>query len=84
MEDPIANSSVLVLPKQTAPAFHKRSVVVASNFGTKFDKIRDAAVVRMSFVQNISLMATGTPSSLPTKPLALRSSDASAIFKAFL
>ncbi|MBO7660140.1 MAG: UDP-N-acetylmuramate--L-alanine ligase, partial [Bacteroidaceae bacterium] len=40
---------------------HKRSVVVASNSGTKLDKILEAAVVRMPFVQNISLIARGTP-----------------------
>ena len=46
VDEPIANSSQLVLPTITAPAASSRATAVASNGGTKDSSIRDEAVVR--------------------------------------
>src|ERR1700690_3709391 len=67
-EEPMANSSRLVLPSITAPASHKFWVTVDSYGGTKLPRILDAAVVRVPLVQNRSLMASGKPSSAPIAP----------------
>src|ERR1700722_13813925 len=50
VEEPIANSSMLVLPTKIAPSARNRSITVASNGGTKFSRIRDAQVVRTPLV----------------------------------
>ena len=63
VEDPIANSSQLVLPTMTAPAASSRATTVASYGGTKCSRIFDAAVVRTPRVHRLSLSATGTPAS---------------------
>jgi len=50
VEEPIANSSMFVLPIKTAPSERSRSITVASKGGTKFSRIRDAHVVRTPLV----------------------------------
>src|SRR5215510_6020834 len=47
VDEPIANSSQLVLPTMTAPAALRRSTAVASNGGTNDSRMRDEAVVRI-------------------------------------
>src|SRR6186997_2555321 len=42
-DEPIANSSQLVLPTMTAPAASRRATAVASNGGTNASSIREAA-----------------------------------------
>ena len=62
-DDPIANSSQLVLPTTIAPAACSRDTAVASYGGTKSTSMRDDAVVRTPAVQRLSLIAIGTPCS---------------------
>src|SRR5438093_12360190 len=62
-DEPIANSSQLVLPTITAPARSRRATAVASYGGTNASRIRDAAVVRTPRVQRLSFSAIGTPAS---------------------
>ena len=61
VDEPIANSSQLVLPMKTAPAASRRETAVASKGGTNDSRIRDEAVVRTPRVQRLSLRATGMP-----------------------
>ena len=61
VDDPIANSSRLVLPMMMAPAFSRRSTTVASYGGTKPARIFEDAVVGTPAVHMLSLIATGTP-----------------------
>ena len=75
VDDPIANSSQLVLPTMTAPAACSRSTTVASYGGTNVSRIRDDAVVRMPRVQMLSLSATGTPASGADGELAAATID---------
>src|SRR5439155_7348275 len=74
-EDPMANSSQLVLPIRTAPASWSRTHGVQSYGGTYGSRIFDPAVLRMPFVASTSLRATGMP---PTgggrSPLRIESS----------
>src|SRR5215470_11576061 len=63
VDEPIANSSQLVLPMTTAPAVSRRTIAVASYGGTNASSARDEAVVLMPRVQMLSLIATGTPAS---------------------
>src|SRR5947209_15113296 len=58
-DDPMANSSQLVLPTTIAPACSRRDTTVASYGGTKCSSMRDEAVVRRPRVQMLSLMAIG-------------------------
>ena len=62
---PMANSSMLVFPTITAPAAFKLSTACAEYGGTKLKRILELHVVRRSFVQILSLTATGTPASAP-------------------
>src|SRR5439155_19811899 len=62
-DDPIANSSQLVLPTMTAPAASRRATAVASYGGTNVSRMRDEAVVRMPRVHRLSFSATGMPAS---------------------
>src|SRR4029078_5098253 len=78
-DEPMANSSRVVLPTITAPAFHRFAVTVLSYGGTKPFRMFEAAVVCTPSVQNRSLMASGTPSSRPASPLARRPSAALAL-----
>src|SRR3569833_3925958 len=51
-DEPMANSSLLVLPSSTAPSRQSCEVTVDSYVGTKFSRMREHAVVRMPVVQN--------------------------------
>ena len=77
VDEPIANSSMFVLPNTTASAAFSRSTASASYGGTKFASILLEQVVRTPFVQSTSFTATGTPASRPSgAPLARFSSTA--------
>src|SRR5436190_8377957 len=65
VDEPIANSSRLVLPTMMAPAFSRRSTTVALYGGTNPARIFDDAVVGTPAVHMLSLMAIGTPCSGP-------------------
>ncbi len=61
MDEPIANSSMLVLPRTTAPASRRRSVMWAS-YGARYpSRIREPAVHCPPLSDTRSLSATGTP-----------------------
>src|SRR5579864_857434 len=45
VDEPIANSSMLALPTNTAPSARSFAITVASKGGTKFSRIFDAQVV---------------------------------------
>src|ERR1700683_3414199 len=66
VEDPIANSSMLVLPRMIAPACFSRRVIVASYGGCHPARMLEPQVVGMPTVVNTSLTATGTPASGPS------------------
>ena len=74
----MANSSRLVLPRNTAPAFSNCAVTVLSYGGTNGSRMRLPAVVRTPWVQNRSLMPSGMPASGPASPAASAASAASA------
>ncbi len=61
--DPIANSSMFVLPITTAPAASRRATQVAVYTGVKPSRMREPAVVTRPRVESTSLIATGTPRS---------------------
>src|SRR5947209_10336924 len=61
VEEPIANSSQLVLPTTIAPARSRRVTTVASYGGTNDSRIFDPAVVRTPRVQRLYFSAIGTP-----------------------
>src|SRR3954464_9191934 len=65
VEEPMANSSRLVLPTITAPASRRRVTTVASYGGSQPSRIRDEHVVATPRVHMLSLRATGTPASGP-------------------
>src|SRR5678815_1557080 len=54
-DEPIANSSMFVLPTSTVPAFFSPSTTKASYGATKFSSIRDPQVVRSPAVMITSL-----------------------------
>src|SRR5439155_3730350 len=60
VDEPMANSSRLVLPMATAPASRSRRTTVASYGGRQPSRMRDEHVVGMPRVQRLSLRATGT------------------------
>src|SRR5215469_1851638 len=64
-DEPIANSSMFVLPTITASAASSRSTTVAENGGWKFASTFEPHVVSESFTQKRSLTAIGTPASNP-------------------
>src|SRR5680860_1499753 len=75
VDDPIANSSMFVLPRITQPASRRRVTTVASYGGTQPSRILDPQVVGIPAVAITSLTATGTPASGPSgSPSARRSS----------
>ena len=79
VDEPIANSSMLVLPRMTAPAASSRSITVASYGGTNRSRIFEPHVVRTPFVHSTSFTAVGTPSIGPFgRPVRHRSSAAEA------
>ena len=63
--EPMANSSILVFPIITAPAFSRFKTASAEKVGTKLPKILEEQVVSISCVHILSLIATGTPASGP-------------------
>src|SRR6478735_7062683 len=63
VDEPIANSSRLVLPRITTPASNSRVVTVASYGGSQPCRILDPAVVGIPFWTTMSLSASGTPAS---------------------
>src|SRR6185369_4450258 len=77
-EDPIANSSMFALPIVTAFAPASRATTVASYGGTKPSSMRDPHVVRIPFVQKISLCTKGIPQSGAAAPRASAASARSA------
>src|SRR5439155_18065805 len=62
VDEPIANSSVFVLPSTRRPCSLQRSITVASYTGRYPSRILDPAVVGMPFVPITSFTAIGTPS----------------------
>src|SRR6188472_4506401 len=75
VDEPIANSSRLVLPTMTAPASRNRRTTVASYGGRQPSRIRDEHVVASPRVHKLSLIAIGTPASGPgSSPRATMSS----------
>src|SRR5437773_3453446 len=65
VDEPMANSSRLVLPMTMAPAARSRSTTVASYGGFHPSRMRDEQVVGTPRVHRLSLRATGTPASGP-------------------
>src|SRR3954464_15786605 len=61
VDDPIANSSMFVLPRIGMPAARNRAVTVASYGDVQPSRIFDPQVVGMSVVVNTSFSASGTP-----------------------
>src|SRR5450759_729447 len=81
--EPMANSSVLVLPTMTAPASTNRVTTVASYGGRQPSRIRDEQVVGTPRVHRLSFSATGTPANRPgSSPDATRWSMAVACARA--
>ena len=64
VDEPIANSSVFVLPRSESPAAFTRAATVASKTGTYPLRIFEPAVVSIPFVEMTSLSAIGMPSPL--------------------
>jgi hypothetical protein len=78
-EDPIANSSQLVLPTRTAPAASSRSHAAQSYGGTKASRIFEPHVVRMPFVASTSFSASGMPAAAGSaSPAAILASTSAA------
>src|SRR5438477_2494959 len=73
-DEPIANSSMLVLPTSTLPARFSPSTTKASYGAVKFSSMREPQVVRSPAVISTSLCAIGTPVSAPASPFAIRAS----------
>src|SRR5262245_33153725 len=69
---PIANSSMLVLPRITRPASRSFVTSVASYGGRQPSRILEAAVVGTPLVTITSFTATGTPASGPSRSPAAR------------
>ena len=83
VEEPIANSSMLVLPRIGRPAARTLATTVASYGGTQPSRILEPQVVGSPLVASTSLTAIGTPSSAEAGlPAARRSSDARAAARA--
>src|SRR3984957_8769037 len=79
VEEPMANSSKLVLPMMIAPACRSRLVTVDSYGGCQPARMREPQVVGMPTVVKRSLTATGTPASGPSgAPVRRRSSTSAA------
>ena len=63
--EPIANSSMFVLPISTAPACSSLRTASALKVGIKFPRIFEEQVVSIPSVHILSLIATGTPARGP-------------------
>ena len=81
-DEPIANSSQLVLPSSTAPSAFRRSHGVQSNGGTYVSRIFEPQVVRTPRVESTSFSASGMPAAAGASPAAMRSSTARACDRA--
>ena len=66
VEDPMANSSMLVLPRMTTSASFSRRVTVASYGGIQPSRILEPTVVGTPSVVKMSFSASGTPASGPS------------------
>src|SRR6516162_6559078 len=74
-DDPIANSSIFVLPMITAPASSSLRTTVDEYGERKFSKILEPAVVISPSTQKMSLTAMGMPANAPaSSPARTRSS----------
>src|SRR6478735_6075575 len=83
VDDPMANSSMLVLPRIGRPAALMRSTRVASYGGTQPSRIFEPAVVGRPCVTTTSLTAIGTPASgCSSSPAARRASTSAAVASA--
>ncbi|CAB4804183.1 unannotated protein [freshwater metagenome] len=79
VEEPMANSSRLVLPTNTAPAAARRSTTDASYGGFQPSSIREEHVVGTPRVHRLSFSAIVTPASGPgSSPAATRRSMSAA------
>ena len=78
LDEPMANSSMFVLPRNTAPSRSRLAVTVLSYGGTNGPRILLPAVVRTPSVQNRSLIASGMPVSARASPRASAASAARA------
>src|SRR6478672_1956672 len=63
VEEPMANSSMLVLPRMGMPAARRRATTVASYGGTHPSRILEPHVVGRPLVVRTSFTAMGTPAS---------------------
>src|ERR1700730_7254514 len=82
-DEPIANSSILVLPTITASAASSRCTTVDEYGGLKFARIFEPHVVSSPLRQKMSLTAVGTPAKGPTaSPRAMRASTSRAFASA--
>ena len=70
----MANSSMLALPRITAPSRRSRATTVASKGGTKFSRILEAQVVLSPLVTMTSFRARGMPVRGVASPRARRAS----------
>src|SRR4029079_17307439 len=80
-EDPMANSSMFVLPSVTMPAALSFSTTVASYGDTKWSSIFEPQLVLTPWVQKMSLCASGRPVSGPALPPARAASAAAACLR---
>jgi hypothetical protein len=78
LEEPMANSSMLVLPSVTMPAALSLSTTVASYGDTKLSSMREPQLVLTPRVQKMSLCAKGKPVSGPALPAASAASATAA------
>ena len=79
VDEPIANSSMLVLPRIGSPAALTRAATVASYGGIQPSSSREPAVVGSPLVATMSLTAIGTPASgCRSSPAARRRSTSAA------
>ena len=79
----MANSSMFVFPKITAPAASRFLTASAVNIGWKLPRIFELQVVSIPFVHMLSLIATGTPASGPVSvPSSINFCTSSALFNA--
>ena len=80
LDDPMANSSILVLPIDIHPAASRFSITVAEYGGMKFESIFEPQVVLKSLVTKRSFWATGIPDKLNSEGFL---SNSLALIKAF-
>src|SRR5262245_10514850 len=78
LDEPMANSSMLVLPSVTMPPALSFSTTVASYGDTKLSSMREPQLVFTPVVQKMSLCASGRPVNGPALPAARAASAAPA------